>query len=472
MIWFTCAFLWTLAGSTEIYNNVALQSRSTQSSTDSLSSTINAIDGNLDPNFWQGSCFSTKFEASPWLRVDLLATHKISHIIITNRGDCCANYIDGAEILVGDSLDNNGNNNQKCATVSSIPLGGRQTYNCSNMKGRSVNLILRGKTGYLTLCEIQIYGVPVTEGDRIANKNLALYGRATHSTNVNALSSALNVIDGNTDPIYSQGSCFSSANQLSPWFRVDLLATYEISHIMVTNRGDCCAQYINGVEILVGDSLANNGNNNPRCVQITSIPLSGTNTFRCPNMKGRYVNLILRGKTGYLTFCEIQVYGTPVPNDEHFVCLRKDNLALQGRATQSSTFEFLSLGMNAIDGNADPIFGSRSCFSSKNELSPWWRVDLLASYKISHIMITNRGDCCAEYINGAEILIGDSLTNNGNNNARCAQITAIPLGTTLTFHCFDMKGRYVNIVLPGKTTYLSFCEVQIYGTPVSECSAC
>lgn len=55
---------------------------------------------------------------------------------------------------------------------------------------------------------------------------------------------------------------------------------------------------------------------------------------------------------------------------------------------------------------------------------------------------------------------------------RCAQITAIPLGTTLTFQCFDMKGRYVNIVLPGKTTYLTFCEVQIYGTPVSECSAC
>lgn len=99
--------------SVQLDNNVALQSRSTQSSTDSLSSTINAIDGNVDPNFWQGSCFSTKLEASPWLRVDLLATHKISHIMITNRGDCCANYIDGTEILVGDSLDNNGNNNQK-----------------------------------------------------------------------------------------------------------------------------------------------------------------------------------------------------------------------------------------------------------------------------------------------------------------------------------------------------------------------
>ncbi|XP_018430855.1 PREDICTED: pentraxin fusion protein-like, partial [Nanorana parkeri] len=331
------------------------------------------------------------------------------------------------------------------------------------MRGRYVNVLLRGKTGYLTLCEIQILGVPVTESESSANKNLALQGRATQSTNYNALSSAMNAIDGNTESNYNQGSCFSSVSQLSPWWRVDLLETYNISHIMVTNRGDCCAANINGVEILVGDSLANNGNNNPRCAQIGSIQLGGTSTFYCPNMKGRYVNVILRGKTGYLTFCEIQVFGTPVPNEEQFVCLKKDNLALQGRATQSSSLEFLSLGMNAIDGNSDPIYAYRSCFSSKYEASPWWRLDLLASYKISHITITNRGDCCAEYINGAEILIGGSLTNNGNNNARCAQITAIPLGTTLTFQCFDMKGQYVNIVLPGKTAYLTFCEVQIYG---------
>ncbi|CAI9620752.1 unnamed protein product, partial [Staurois parvus] len=98
------------------------------------------------------------------------------------------------------------------------------------------------------------------------------------------------------------------------------------------------------------------------------------------------------------------------------------NVALQSRSTQSSTDSLSSsinaIGLNAIDGNSDPRYVSWSCFASKAELSPWWRVDLMASYKISHIMITNRGDCCAEYINGAEILIGDSLTNNGNNNAR------------------------------------------------------
>ncbi|KAM9316349.1 fucolectin-like [Gastrophryne carolinensis] len=151
---------------------------------------------------------------------------------------------------------------------------------------------------------------------------------------------------------------------------------------------------------------------------------------------------------------------------------RDKNVALMGRATQSTNFKTLSSAINAIDGNLDPIYNHGSCFSSESENSPWWRVDLLKTHKISHIMITGRGDCCADYLNGAEILVGDSLANNGNNNARCAQITSIPLGATQTFNCFDMKGQYVNVVLPGKTGYMTFCEIQIYGAPVPSEPTC
>ncbi|KAM5165063.1 uncharacterized protein ACMZJ9_007476 [Mantella aurantiaca] len=304
-------------------------------------------------------------------------------------------------------------------------------------------------------------------------KNVALQGRATQSNNYETLSSATNAIDGNLDAEYAHGSCFSSKSQLSPWWRVDLLASHEISHIMITSRGDCCADYLNGAEILVGDSLANNGNNNSRCAQITAIPQGATQTFNCFDMKGRYVNVILPGKTGYLTFCEIQIYGVPVTDNESCACAKKyKNVALQGRATQSTNYETLSSATNAIDGNLEAEYAHGSCFSSKSQLSPWWRVDLLASHEISHIMITSRGDCCADYLNGAEILVGDSLANNGNNNSRCAQITAIPQGATQTFNCFDMKGRYVNVILPGKTGYLTFCEIQIYGVPVTDDESC
>ncbi|XP_073529891.1 fucolectin-like [Phyllobates terribilis] len=143
-------------------------------------------------------------------------------------------------------------------------------------------------------------------------QNVALRGRATSSTNVGGPSSTISAIDGNNDSDYHHGSCFSSKFEASPWWRVDLLETYKISHITITNRGECCAELSSGAEILIGDSLANNGNNNPRCEKITSIPLAGSQTFQCHGMTGRYVNIIRPGITGYLSFCEVQVFAAPL----------------------------------------------------------------------------------------------------------------------------------------------------------------
>ncbi|CAI9616207.1 unnamed protein product [Staurois parvus] len=148
-------------------------------------------------------------------------------------------------------------------------------------------------------------------------------------------------------------------------------------------------------------------------------------------------------------------------------CLSYRNVALQGRATQSSILNLVQHGyqsaaINAVDGNQDPYFYHGSCSHTHNELSPWWRVDLLKPYKIAYISITNRGDCCSERLNGAEILVGNSLSNNGNNNARCEVVTSIPAGATHKFFCHGIVGRYVNVVLRGKKEYLQLCEVQVW----------
>ncbi|XP_072000072.1 fucolectin-1-like [Engystomops pustulosus] len=148
------------------------------------------------------------------------------------------------------------------------------------------------------------------------------------------------------------------------------------------------------------------------------------------------------------------------------------NVALRGRATQSSIFYnfdigYLSSAINAIDGNTNSKFGFGSCSSTNNDDSAWWRVDLLEPHKISHITITNRGDCCGDWLNGGIILIGNSEENNGNNNPSCADITAMSSGSTQTFQCYGMIGRLVNIILPGKQQYLQLCEVQVFGVPVA-----
>ncbi|KAL0189940.1 hypothetical protein M9458_017039, partial [Cirrhinus mrigala] len=70
----------------------------------------------------------------------------------------------------------------------------------------------------------------------------------------------------------------------------------------------------------------------------------------------------------------------------------------------------------AVDGNRDTNYRKGSCTLTKTEFNPWWRVDLGNVYSISKVAITNRGDCCKERLKGAQIRIGNNLSNNGNNN--------------------------------------------------------
>uniref|UniRef100_A0A8C9ZPU4 Fucolectin tachylectin-4 pentraxin-1 domain-containing protein n=1 Tax=Sander lucioperca TaxID=283035 RepID=A0A8C9ZPU4_SANLU len=107
----------------------------------------------------------------------------------------------------------------------------------------------------------------------------------------------------------------------------------------------------------------------------------------------------------------------------------------------------------AIDGNRASNLGQGSCTHTKKDLKPWWRLDLLKTYQISNVTITNRGDCCAWRIDGAEIRIGNSL----DDNELCAS------GSSQTFVCNGMEGRYVNIVIPGRQEYLTLCEVEVTG---------
>ena len=44
-------------------------------------------------------------------------------------------------------------------------------------------------------------------------------------------------------------------------------------------------------------------------------------------------------------------------------------------------------------------------------------------------------------------------------------ISSISGGTTKTFACNGMEGRYVNIVIPGRREYLTLCEVEVNGEP-------
>ncbi|KAM6936358.1 uncharacterized protein PEZ65_006497 isoform 1-T2 [Lycodopsis pacificus] len=288
-------------------------------------------------------------------------------------------------------------------------------------------------------------------------QNVALRGKATQShRNPDLYGFAHNAIDGNRESNYEAGSCSVTVEQSYPWWRVDLLESYIVTSITVTNRGDCCEERINGAEIHIGNSLEYNGAANPVAGVISHIPpgrsLKITFTRR---VEGRYVTVVLPGSKRILTLCEVEVYGYRAPTGE--------NLALQGKASQSSLYS-TGVANNAIDGNRASNWNQASCTFTNADFNPWWRLDLGKTHKVFSVNITNRKDYLPQRLNGAQILIGDSLENNGNNNPRCAVISSIPGGFTENFQCNGMDGRYINVVIPGRSEYLTLCEVEVYGS--------
>uniref|UniRef100_A0A673IGD6 Fucolectin tachylectin-4 pentraxin-1 domain-containing protein n=1 Tax=Sinocyclocheilus rhinocerous TaxID=307959 RepID=A0A673IGD6_9TELE len=248
-------------------------------------------------------------------------------------------------------------------------------------------------------------------------------------------------------------TCTHTDLQSDPWWKLDLLKTYSVNRVTITNRPDCCEYRINGAEIRIGNN-SSDVFSNPVCAEVSTIPAGATYSYSCRGMEGRYVTVNIPGTSKYITLCEVVVY-----------VIFPGNLATGRTVTQSSTYGLWS-AEQAIDFNPGFIQPSSSCSSTDIQTNPWWRVDLRYIYRVSRVVITNRLDCCPERINGAEIRIGNSLENNGNNNPICAVISSIPAGVSSTYTCNGMEGQYMNLFIPGDSKYLTLCEVEVYGEGV------
>uniref|UniRef100_UPI00398EB92A uncharacterized protein isoform X2 n=1 Tax=Pristiophorus japonicus TaxID=55135 RepID=UPI00398EB92A len=432
-------------------DNVALKGTATQSDTSHSACASRAIDGNADTQWAGNSCTHTPIQNDPWWRVDLEDTYRVSTVNITNRADCCSERLSGAEIHIGSSLENNGNCNPLCGTIGSSLDIKTFSFDCKDMMGQYVNIIIPGSGKLLTLCEVEVYG----SKERRYEDNVALKGTATQSDTSHS-ACASRAIDGNADTQWAGNSCTHTPIQNDPWWRVDLKDTYRVSTVNITNRADCCSERLSGAEIHIGSSLENNGNSNPLCGTIGSSLDIKTFSFDCKGMMGQYVNIIIPGSGKFLTLCEVEVYGSKERRYE-------DNVALKGTATQSDT-SHSACASRAIDGNADTQWAGNSCTHTPIQNDPWWRVDLKDTYRVSVVNITNRADCCSERLSGAEIHIGSSLENNGNSNPLCGTIGSSLDIKTFSFDCKGMMGQYVNIIIPGSGKFLTLCEVEVYGS--------
>uniref|UniRef100_A0A668V151 Fucolectin tachylectin-4 pentraxin-1 domain-containing protein n=1 Tax=Oreochromis aureus TaxID=47969 RepID=A0A668V151_OREAU len=292
--------------------------------------------------------------------------------------------------------------------------------------------------------------------------NLALKQKAVQSSTSGSVGIAGKAVDGNRDANYQSGSCTLTNVESDPWWRVDLVNVYTIGTVMITNRQDL-ENGLDGAEIWIGNSTTISDPESIRCAVISHISKGQAFYFPCNSMKGRYVTVFLPGSAKVLSLCEVEVYY----EDCNSLRYPLPNVALKGEATQSSTLS-VATASKAIDGRRNSFYSNGFCsHTAEDKTNPWWRVDLQRSFTVTAVKVTNRGDCCAERLDGAEIRIGNSLENNGNNNPRCASISHINAGKTYTFQCDggSMEGRFVNVFLPGQKKTLTLCEVEVYAAP-------
>ncbi|XP_076853513.1 fucolectin-1-like [Brachyhypopomus gauderio] len=323
------------------------------------------------------------------------------------------------------------------------------------------SLVLRMSVAMLVTISVRSCAVVDLKG------NLALKRKVVQSSTwANSVTSytARHAVDGKNN--LKVKSCACTRSEDNPWLRVELPRTYRVARVVIGYIDKYFQGSLAGAEIHVGNSLTNNGNDNPIVAVVNSENLSAKRKTeqRFHPTPGRYVNVMLPAKNKHLIICELEVYTF----DEDDVQARKINLALKGRATQSSLANGIAAGFglpqHAIDGNRNPDLYKGSCSHTEREKDPWWRVDLLGRHAIVSVSLTNRGDCCAERLNGAVIHVGNSLSSEGQKNPVCATVSSITAGETRSFSCSEwMDGRYVTIVVPGEDKILSMCEVGVYG---------
>lgn len=109
--------------------------------------------------------------------------------------------------------------------------------------------------------------------------------------------------------------------------------------------------------------------------------------------------------------------------------------------------------------------GDRStCSHTQKEANSWWRIDLRGVYNISCMSIYNQGQ--HSDIDGAKIYIGNSVENNGTNNAQVQHLTNFTNKQEQVFRfSASVLGRYVTVTIP-TPNFMILCEVNITGTEI------
>ncbi|CDW80955.1 UNKNOWN [Stylonychia lemnae] len=239
-------------------------------------------------------------------------------------------------------------------------------------------------------------------------------------------------VDGNTSPIYSDGSCTHTNSGVGNWWISDMYDVKHIQTVMIFNREDAGPERLTNYQIRVGNS--SDPGSNPICFTNQG---TGGGIFSCDQW-GRYLAIVLNSNNP-LTLCEVKAFEGP-------------NIALNHQAVQSSTSSGGDANRPIRNNFFSSYWGKNTCTHTNQESQPYWYVDLGSEQLIAGVSIASRWDCCGERTTNYQVVVGNSADVNLNtpcsgNPTRDADV-----------YC-GLSGRFVGIKASNQVLHL--CGIAI-----------
>lgn len=250
----------------------------------------------------------------------------------------------------------------------------------------------------ITLTELDVYDV---------NDNIFSRGKTVTSSSVlnNNLVSfgPLNLVNGKMlSKEENVFNLFHSALEINPWVQLDLGADINITRLVLTNRTDCCQDKIVGLKV----AIMNSDMAVIWSKKITTPVLNYDFNFASgiipsdPILQlGRYIKFYSGdGSSKSIHIAEIDVFDAAQEN----VSLGKAAMASSILNNNATSFGPSLL----VDGNNSGMRdGMLSLAHTKDEVNPWFMIDLGKVTSIKSIVIHNRSDCCSDKAVGCKIAI-------------------------------------------------------------------
>ncbi|XP_076436489.1 uncharacterized protein LOC143276005 [Babylonia areolata] len=140
------------------------------------------------------------------------------------------------------------------------------------------------------------------------------------------------------------------------WWRVDLMGLFEVSAVVITNRGDCCGYRLSDFDIYVVRTLTDptETQHDPKdlCLHRDEhIEDGATTRLECGHpIVGQYVSLVLRTDSWPLHFCEIEVLGRPASDS---ISTASTSVSISETTPTTSSSQSTSMSTSTVTGTTE-----------------------------------------------------------------------------------------------------------------------